>query len=122
MSKSNVYQFIAVSVSLTVALVGCTAEQTAPEVESGLGSTTEALSSRSALGKTRPQRPKAKHRLVVKFSDDLRVRATANGAVDSDVSSPMAQSNASAVAQIAQPFGMRFSQLIQLPEERIEGL
>lgn len=122
MSKRNIYKFIAVGVSLTAGLVGCTAETTAPGVETGLGSTTEALSSRSALGKAKPQRPKAKHRLVVKFSDDMRARANANGSVHSDVSSPMAQSNASAVSQIAQPFGMRFSQLIQLPEQRLETL
>ena len=120
MNKSNVFKFIAVSMSLTAALVGCSAEP--PDVEPGLGSTTEALSSRRAFGKTKPQQPKAKHRLVVKFTDDLRARATANGDMRSDVASAAAQSKASAVSQIAQPFGMRFSQLIQLPEQELETL
>lgn len=122
MSKSNVYQLIAVSMSLTAALVGCAADPTAPEVEPSLGSTTEALSSRSALSKPKPQRPKGKHRLVVKFTDDLRVRATANGGVQSAVSSVSAQNGISAVSQMAQPFGMHFSPLIQLPEQRLETL
>src|SRR5687768_12030689 len=118
MNKSHPYKYIAVSLSLTAALVGCTAET--PGVEPGLGSVTEALSARKALGKTKPQRPQVKHRLVVKFTDDLRIRATSNGGVRSDATSIAAQSSAAAVSQVAQPFGMRFSQLIQLPEQRLE--
>ncbi|HEX6271429.1 MAG TPA: hypothetical protein VFZ53_00245, partial [Polyangiaceae bacterium] len=64
MKKSNAYKFIAVALSLAGALMGCTAESTAPEVEPGLGSTTQALGARKAFGKTKPQRPKAAHRLV----------------------------------------------------------
>ena len=120
MNKSHPYKSIAVSLSLAAALVGCAAET--PEVEPGLGSVTEALSARKAFGKTKPQRPQAKHRLVVKFTDDLRIRATPNGGVRSDATSIAAQSSAAAVSQVAQPFGMRFSQLIQLPEQRLEAL
>jgi hypothetical protein len=87
MSRSSVYQRVALSVSLAAALVGCTVERSEPEIELDLGSTTAAVSSRNALRKTKPQRPKAKHRLVVKFTDHLRVRATASGDLRSDVGS-----------------------------------
>jgi subtilisin family serine protease len=120
MNKSNVFKVIAVSMSLTAALSSCSVDR--PDVGPGLGSTTEALSSRRAFGKTKPQQPRAKHRLVVKFTDDLRARASASGDMRSDVTSPPTQSKASAVSQIAQRFGMRFSQLLQLPEQEIETL
>jgi serine protease len=124
MNKSRVHQFIAASLSLAAALVGCTTEPDPRnlEKETALGSVNQPLGVRRGLSKTKPQRPKAKHRLVVKFRDDLRVRATKSGGVQSDVKSPAALGNTSALSQLAQRSGMRFSQLIQLPEQRLETL
>ena len=118
MNQSKVFKSIAVSMTLAATLIGCSVDR--PDVEPGLGSTSQALSARRAFGKTKPQRPKGKHRLVVKFADDLRARATVDGEVRSNVASALSQSKASAVSQIGKPFGMRFSQLIQLPEQELE--
>lgn len=122
MTKSHVHRFLAASLSLAAALVGCTTESDPSHRENDFGSVSQTLGVRKALGKSKPQRPKGKHRLVVKFKDDLRVRATTSGGLLSDVKSPAALSNASAVTQIAQRFGMRFSPLIQLPEQRLETM
>jgi serine protease len=122
MSKRHTYKFIALTFSFATALVGCSSESSDRELEGNLGRTTEPLNARKTFGKTKPQRPKGTHRLVVKFKDDLRVRSTASGGVLSDAKTPTALSNASAVTQIAQRFDVRFSPLIRLPEERLETI
>jgi serine protease len=117
--NASLWFLVAGGTALGAALFGC-----APggEVES-VARDAAPLARRTPFAKSKaPKRPPFKHRLVVKFADELRIRALGNGSVRSDSRSPAALSNASAVSQIAQRFGMKFSPLIKLPEERIATL
>lgn len=121
MSKNaSLWFLVAGGSTLALSMFGCAS---GPEENVDLARHSEELASRKPLSKSKaPRRPAAKHRLVVKFADELRIRATSNGAVRSDTRSPAASSNASAVAQLAQRFGIKFAPLIKLPEERVASL
>lgn len=117
--NASVWFLVAGGTALGAALFGCAPSE---EVERVAQDAT-ALVARTPFTKSKaPKRPSFKHRLVVKFADDLRMRATQSGSVRSDSHTPNALSNAAAVSQIAQRFGMKFSPLIRLPEQRIATL
>jgi hypothetical protein len=108
--------------TLACAGLGCSGER-APDSDRSSAQLAQPLTARSLLKKAKaPRRPSFEHRLVAKFKDELRVRATKTGELRSDTQGPSALDNAAAIMRLAQPLGMRFSQLIQLPEARIAHL
>jgi hypothetical protein len=61
--------------------------------------------------------PDHEHRLVVKFVDNLKMRADRNGSLVS-----LEKADIDQVRQVASDYGMHFSQLISLPDSKIEKL